>query len=154
MSKTKMNVNRVVTREHTPLSEEELLTVPLSQMHPSDYARHGELINRRLRKSEIATAKLETRIEMLREQTIANEELRENLRVGAWVKHRPGGVSYDYTTETFTGVPEGWPADAGDPDEAVCKYVETLFNNGEATEDETSSVDSAALQQYRKMMGD
>ncbi|MEM1173294.1 MAG: hypothetical protein AAGI27_00655 [Pseudomonadota bacterium] len=104
-------------------------------------------------KSEREVAYLQGRADAAYEQTVANKDLREVVRVKAWLATERGiQISFDYAADDFIGVPDGWPDDV-DPDETVRNHVDSVFNRSKGASTE-KTFDSPGLAAYRKLMGD
>ena len=69
----------------------------------------GRELDRKIRENELAIARTEAKIEAIRDRALANNDLREAVRIALWAKV-PGAVSGQYVNgEVVLSAPDGLP---------------------------------------------
>lgn len=68
-------------------------------------------------------ARIEAKLEQLREETLRDPELRELVRLRAWGQANPHSLAYE---DGQIVSPSGWPGDVN-PEEAMQELVQEIF---------------------------
>lgn len=131
-------------------SDDELLKIPRLMLSADDRDRSDRLSEKRLQESEIAIARNEGAIDMLRKtaryQLLADPE---PLRIQAWLETDDHGIGFD---DDFTNLPQGWP-EGLTAEDAVDHYIEKSFATPSAPA-ATPPEASTSVTEFRKSLGE
>lgn len=136
-------------------SDDEILALPDHALTQEERNKAHAIRMARLRSTELEVARLQGKQEALREMTLADPNVREILRVKAWIATDTGSkqIRFDHASDSFTDVPDEWP-EGMDPDEAVRNHIDTLFNTTSAAPKDDHEPQGEGVTALRKLLGD
>lgn len=131
-------------------SDDEIMKLPLFILTNEEYARHGVLLAKAKAEAQAKQAYVHGKRDAHKDTLRADEGLREDLRVQAWLQAGNDQIGFDRSADAFTDVPEGWPQDV-DGNEHINAWIDTQFETETPTPPQAE--DTASVAAFNKAIG-